>query len=427
LAGICPTFDIFETNGTVYAVSEYSPGGTLEEYLAKTGGTLTWDEARPLFMPLLSTLGALHRLGVWHLGLSPHTIYMNQDGKLCLRHFTLPEARQEGRDVPATLEAGYSAPEQYEPMAELTGAIDVYGMGAVIFRVLTGAPPVEAPGRAKNNGDLLVPAAVARELPKNVSSTLFRALQLNVSKRVGGMAELGELLGAEPVIGQMAQEQPVGWTQEVAARKKRERRQGRSKTPIFVLVNALALLLVAAVVTAFILNPAVFGYQPPADTTSTTATTLDTSPQTTAPTTPTGGGVPVPSLIGSLIGDYQSTEVGSGIRVFVAGLQYDDARPRGVILSQDPAPGADGTQNQVINVIISAGPASFAMPNVSGWRPDQATALLEALGFLVTQAPTPVYTSDPTMDGLVASTSITAGTMVSIGAKVTITLYQYQG
>ena len=110
LPSIIPVYDIFEQNNTAYTISEYCEGNTLETRLKQIGGRMKWDEARPLFMPLLSTLISLHSAGVLHLGISPRNVIIGNDGKLLLRGFCITEARRVNTDLKPNLISGYPRP-----------------------------------------------------------------------------------------------------------------------------------------------------------------------------------------------------------------------------------------------------------------------------------------------------------------------------
>ena len=61
LSALIKVHDVLEGNGTCYAITEHINGVTLREYLLRNNvGYISWDKARPLLMPVLSTLGTLH-------------------------------------------------------------------------------------------------------------------------------------------------------------------------------------------------------------------------------------------------------------------------------------------------------------------------------------------------------------------------------
>ena len=61
LAAALPVYDVFPANETVYAVSQPVDGVPLREFLLRTPeGYISWEQARIMFMPVLTTLEALH-------------------------------------------------------------------------------------------------------------------------------------------------------------------------------------------------------------------------------------------------------------------------------------------------------------------------------------------------------------------------------
>ena len=60
----------FEENNTAYTISEWVESITLQEFIQRAGGKADWNTIRPLFMPVLSSLSAMHASGVSHLGIS---------------------------------------------------------------------------------------------------------------------------------------------------------------------------------------------------------------------------------------------------------------------------------------------------------------------------------------------------------------------
>ena len=56
LTSIAPIFDIFSENGVSYTVSENYESIPFTEYIERRSGSIDWNTARPLFMPLIATL-----------------------------------------------------------------------------------------------------------------------------------------------------------------------------------------------------------------------------------------------------------------------------------------------------------------------------------------------------------------------------------
>ena len=142
--------DYFTANGSAYIVMEFEEGESMSALLQR-GGILPERELRRLLADVLPALEAVHGQGYLHRDLKPSNLYMRKvDGRVMLIDFGA--ARQalgrRSRSVTSVVTPGYSPIEQYVTVGEDYGPwTDIYALGAVLYRCITGAPPVEAPGR----------------------------------------------------------------------------------------------------------------------------------------------------------------------------------------------------------------------------------------------------------------------------------------
>ncbi len=142
--------DYFTANGSAYIVMEFEDGESMSAMLQR-GGILPEGELRRLLADVLPALEAVHGQGYLHRDLKPSNLYMRKaDGHVMLIDFGA--ARQalgrRSRSVTSVVTPGYSPIEQYVTVGEDYGPwTDIYALGAVLYRCITGAPPVEAPGR----------------------------------------------------------------------------------------------------------------------------------------------------------------------------------------------------------------------------------------------------------------------------------------
>ena len=130
---LLPIYDIFEENGAAYTISEWVESITLREFITRSGGSIEWSVARPLFMPVLSAMSAMHSGGVQHLGLSPDNLVIVREGKMKLTGFCIRAVRQADTDLAPELYSGCAAIEQYVMDYETTESTDVYGFTACLF------------------------------------------------------------------------------------------------------------------------------------------------------------------------------------------------------------------------------------------------------------------------------------------------------
>lgn len=148
--GVVRVRDYFTANGSAYIVMEYEEGESLSALLQR-GGILPEPELRRLLDDVMPALEAVHSQNYLHRDLKPSNLYIrNHDGRVILLDFGA--ARQalgrRTRSVTSVVTPGYSPIEQYVTVGEDYGPwTDIYALGAVMYRCITGAPPIEAPGR----------------------------------------------------------------------------------------------------------------------------------------------------------------------------------------------------------------------------------------------------------------------------------------
>lgn len=198
LSAIIPVYDIFETNATAYAVSEYIESITLRDYLLRIPeGHMTWDKARPMLMPILSTLIALHNNGIIHRGISPNSMVFCRDGKVRLTGFSIWPANMQNSLIPFHEQSGYNALEQYDNDQQCGPWTDIYGYCATLYRALVGNIPIDALTREVND-KLMIPANLAEQIPAYVINAMGNGLQIYPKNRTRTVEQLRDQLSASP-------------------------------------------------------------------------------------------------------------------------------------------------------------------------------------------------------------------------------------
>lgn len=409
---IVPSYDIFEENGTAYTVTEFCEGKSLEKYVASKGGRLSFEETRRLFLPLLSALSTIHTAGLLHLGISPKNILVDMEGNLRLKNFAIPETRTVNTECKPSLIAGYAAPEQYETGADCTPASDVYGVAASMFFALTGRHPADAAHRGKKVDDLLMPAEVADKTPIHVKESLIRALRVHPQHRTQTVQQLLDELTATSAVAALIHEDDE---EDVQPKK------GGAKYLWIIFVAVFAALAVAMVLVLNTLGVVQFGDDEPVSTT-TTQDVLTMSPTTTTEFVPTPTGEAlfvVENVCGRLYAQVKNSKLSGDMTVKLQGYEYSETVPKGQVLSQTPAPREKVARGTAISVIISAGPSTGVMPDLTGWKEEHARAYLTALGYNVSGTSVPLLVSS-LEKGLVERTSPKAGAEIEIGDTVTL-------
>ena len=129
---------------------EYIEGGSLDDYI-KSKGHLTENEALKCTMEIADALSYMHKNMMIHLDLKPKNIMRNSKGHLYLIDFGLSKQYDENGEPESSTSIGLGTPgyaplEQasYKQDGTLPVTLDVYALGASLFKMLTGKTPPEA-------------------------------------------------------------------------------------------------------------------------------------------------------------------------------------------------------------------------------------------------------------------------------------------
>ena len=151
----------FDPSGP-FLVMEFMAGGTLEDRLA-AHRALSPADVRPLLDALLEGLAAVHRRGVVHRDLKPANVFFDAAGTVKLGDFGVAHLA----DLSATLTGAmlgtmaFMAPEQISGGRQPTAATDLYAVGVLLVRMLTGALPFPGPDFVQQHLESLAPAPSA--------------------------------------------------------------------------------------------------------------------------------------------------------------------------------------------------------------------------------------------------------------------------
>ena len=156
---IIKVYRFFEAHGTAYIVMEYAEGETLSAHLERKG-SLSEAELKAILYPLLDGLAVVHGADFLHRDIKPGNIVLRDvDGSPVLLDFGA--ARQaigaKSRSVTSIVTPGYAPIEQYSSRGHQGAWTDIYALGGVCYRALTGDVPADATDRMRN--DPLVPVS----------------------------------------------------------------------------------------------------------------------------------------------------------------------------------------------------------------------------------------------------------------------------
>lgn len=365
--------DLFETQNTAYAVSEYLPGISLKEFLLRNGGSLRWEQVRPLFLPLIGALKALHTKGVIHGGISPETLMVGRDGRIRITDFCIPEIRNAKSNMTAQLFPGYAALEQYEG-GELTPATDIYSFAATVFRTLTGNPPADALSRLERN-NMTFPKSVAEELPRGVLIALANALQLKAEDRTSSAEGFKADLDSSAVVMSEAKANPQEEKTYVAKKNSTKR-----YTLIASVATAVILLILAFVIYLIAFKDSGEEVKPSSSAPSiASVVSVGDIGNSEKPESLFS----VPDFTGKTYAELLNSDEYKKWFIFtVAKKEYSDTVERGKICGQSVAVGSSAKKETKIELTVSLGPEEVTLPKkLVGMTKDEAYVALLELGF----------------------------------------------
>jgi TolB-like protein/tetratricopeptide (TPR) repeat protein/predicted Ser/Thr protein kinase len=142
--GIVPIHEVGERDGQCYFSMKFVEGGQLDEVVKHT--PISIRQAAELIAKVARTVHYAHEHGILHRDVKPGNILLDKNGEPHLTDFGLARLVEAESTVTGTKEVlgtpSYMAPEQAAgETAKLGKATDVYGLGAVLYQLLTGQPP----------------------------------------------------------------------------------------------------------------------------------------------------------------------------------------------------------------------------------------------------------------------------------------------
>jgi TolB-like protein/tRNA A-37 threonylcarbamoyl transferase component Bud32 len=142
--GIVPIYEVGERDGSCYFSMKFVEGGQLDEVVRRI--PMPIRQAAELIAKVARTVHYAHEHGILHRDIKPGNILLDARGEPHLTDFGLARLIESESSVTQTLDVlgtpSYMAPEQaVGNNSAVSSATDVYGLGAVLYQLLTGHPP----------------------------------------------------------------------------------------------------------------------------------------------------------------------------------------------------------------------------------------------------------------------------------------------
>src|SRR6266568_8425631 len=188
---IVPIYEVGERDGACYFSMGLVEGGQLDAVAKRD--PMSIRHAAELIAKLARTVDYAHERGILHRDIKPENILLDAKGEPHLTDFGLARLVESESTVTRTLEVmgtpSYMAPEQAGANnAQLTSATDVYGLGAVLYQLLTGHPPF-AGGTTYETIKLLLetdprqPRVLNPKIDRDLSTICLKCLEKDPKRR----------------------------------------------------------------------------------------------------------------------------------------------------------------------------------------------------------------------------------------------------
>ncbi len=421
LSHLDPALDLFAENNTTYAVFEAPEGQSLLSYLKENAGELSWKTVSRMFPPLFTTLSLLHNAGVLHRGISPETIFVTDKGTLKLGGFCISAVRTNDTELDAELFDGYAAPEQYFADRQQGTWTDVYGICAVLYRILTGCRATDANTR-QDYDNLVPPAELNSRIPAHVSDAIMRGLALDANDRIHSVTDLVTLLFDEAseeehfTAAPVLPTQPAGSTtvfnpaaatakaqqlaageqhrqsaakshaQEKVAPRKAQHREPE-KISFFERIRVpliIGLLLAIIIIIVVIFFQQAFGNDNNSslmqNSSSLSDNIIEVSSKDDTTSFPRYDSV-MPKLVGQYY-QIKKTEMAGWLELEPEYV-YNEEYSNGIIIWQEIDEGAEFMSGSTMKVQVSLGTSKKKLPDFTGYALSEYVAKLQSLGFVI--------------------------------------------
>ncbi len=281
---ILPFLEFGEGEGLLYSVTPLVTTGALEDLLKRVGGKFSAMQALPIMQQLCSAVQYAHDHDVIHGNIKPTNIFVAADGRMLLSDFGIVRGYDDSQQSLTRVgwgSAEYAAPEQ--SLGVLRRASDIYSLGVLLFRILTGQPPFTG----HTPVEVLLKhvrqqAPSARALDANISDAvdgvLHMALQKRSDDRFASAEEFSNALAAAVSVAPVAS--PVAKSVAPVTRQLAPNQSstagGDPQTPMpaYVAQSSSSSPMTPAVPTSQSISPPSV-FEPPFNQTLTTSTPLE--------------------------------------------------------------------------------------------------------------------------------------------------------
>lgn len=180
--------------GGLFLVTDFIDGMNLAESQAAHSPRI--PSIIPKVISIANAVSAAHSSGILHCDLKPSNVLVSKTGEVILCDFGLARHATDPDDVPRGGTAGFLSPEQIsDAFGPVTERSDVYGLGALLYSLLTGSPPMQGRDLPETLANVLSstgpsPPSTIGESTTAIDEIVMRCLQKEPRSRYATIDEV---------------------------------------------------------------------------------------------------------------------------------------------------------------------------------------------------------------------------------------------
>jgi serine/threonine-protein kinase len=396
----------------VFIVMEMVVGHTLREYLTERGRIPIADGIKFL-LPVLSALGAAHKIGIVHRDVKPENILVSKEGRIKIADFGLAKGALIGSTMTAESSVilgsvSYLSPEQVS-RGVADSRSDVYSAAITAFEIFTGSKPFEGDEPIQIafmhvNSQVPRLSTLVENVPPALDDLIYRATRVDPDERPRD-AQLfhAELLAISHALNPAAPQLSLELDIPIAPmREKSKKRSGK--------ISSLSPLTQAAENTDQVKARRKVSNRVRRNRWIAAGLALLLSITGWWVLAGPGASIKFPSVVGATLEQANTTLEALGLETRVVEERFDEEIAKGRVLSTDPSAGDSIAPGGVVALTVSKGAERYAVPGLTNITVDAALKVL---------AKTPIRAGDITEvfnakvpKGLVISSNPKSGTQV---------------